>query len=187
MSKYSLINPSGFMEYLDFMDRLYTKLKCNIEIDKPLIGYKKGFTYEKVSGITGEFNLPLDEVMITLEIPKGTKVCSIREDINYADILSIVSEELEDDYENYRDKFSSMPIYLELLECRAEKAIVKNISSFPYDSNSAEYKEAISMFDHDFVYKKGDIVSICDYSNTLKTYVPGIHFYKHRDFLNILY
>ena len=64
-------------------------------------------------------------------------------------------------------------------KCRTDKAKVLSI----VDIDTGEvYKEAFSSFDHSFIYRVGEIVSVNDFDeNRFNECAPGIHFFIDKE------
>ena len=64
-------------------------------------------------------------------------------------------------------------------KCRTDKAKVLSIVNI---DTGKVYKEAFSSFDHSFIYRVGEIVSVNDFDeNRFNECAPGIHFFVERE------
>ena len=64
-------------------------------------------------------------------------------------------------------------------KCRCNKAIVLAIENF--DGTPANVPEAYSLYDNNFIYRVGDVVSVSDFDNDrFSVCAPGIHFFMGR-------
>ena len=182
------VSYDDYSKMLDDLEKeLVDEMRINTIIEEPIIGYKRAFNYSRVTGVEGEFNLPLNEVIITIEIPAGTRVCCLRKEFEETKLYRVINKKFIEFIINkdihVPNETMAAPSYMlyNMLKCRAEKAIVKKIEDCKNNEKilHMEYPEAISSFDRDFIYKKGDLITVNNYDETLNYCAAGIHFFKH--------
>ena len=178
----------NIFEYFEYIETAVEKrIKELTIVHEPLVAYKKAEV--KINNIVinediCEKSIP---VIITLEIPKYSKICRVRSDINDERIKTIIDEAITDAYLKdifiHEEEMMLIPMFkhrlqLEMKKCRSSCAKVLCIEDL-YEP-SFKYDSAYSSYNNNFIYKLGNVVGVDNFRNDLTTCGEGIHFFLNR-------
>lgn len=137
------------------------------------------------------------EVIVTLKIPKGTKIAAPKYDREAS--FNLIMEYIKllqncragfGDWRKYVDEYAwgfhaaaNMMAYLDdLYKCRTSKAEVIDISPLStYYGAPVKITKAQSHFDCGFMYRLGETVRVPDFDETTDICEAGIHFFMSRE------